>query len=161
MGVSKDVMLVLNKKQHINFWAKVDKTGICWEWTATKLHNGYGQFHLNGKTKLAHRISYEIKWGKIPDGLQLDHLCRTRGCVNPDHLEAVTQKVNEQRGLAVITHCPKGHKYTPDNLCKQVGRRATWRKCKTCSQTECREYYYKKKALASGTMSVMGVDVSD
>ena len=160
-------MLVLNKRQHINFWAKIDKSGICWEWTGSKNNGGYGLFGLNYKMRSAHRVSYEIKWGKIPDGLVINHMCRNRGCVNPDHLEVVTQKVNVQKGLAGFktglknrakTHCPQNHEYTPDNLTKQNNNK---RNCKACNNDRIRARRARNKALDAGTLSVMGVDISN
>ena len=105
------------------FWDKVqvDESG-CWEWTACRLPNGYGQFWHSGRLSLAHRVSYQCLVGPIPDGLELDHLCRTRGCVNPSHLEAVTRNENILRGM-MSTHargaelCRKGlHRITPENV---------------------------------------------
>lgn len=77
------------------FWEKVNKTKTCWLWIACKNKAGYGSF--NGG-EYAHRFSYEELVGEIPKGLQIDHLCRVRHCVNPKHLEAVTNQVNGQRG---------------------------------------------------------------
>ena len=91
----------------------------CWIWLRT--HEDYGYFI----GKRAHRISYEHWKGKIPKGLVIDHLCRNRSCVNPQHLEAVTQKENINRGIRISgkehhssrkTHCPKGHEYTKQNI---------------------------------------------
>jgi hypothetical protein len=83
------------------FWAKVNKSGDCWEWTAYRGHNGYGQITTGAaapvkKTALAHRVSYEIANGKIPEGAVIDHKCHNKGCVNPDHLQAVSQKQNSE-----------------------------------------------------------------
>jgi hypothetical protein len=88
------------------FIEKVDKTENCWNWTASKKKKGYGQFDET----LAHRWSYEYYKGSIPDGLQIDHLCKNTSCVNPDHLEAVTLKENlrRQHGEPKL-YCPSGH----------------------------------------------------
>ena len=68
------------------FWSKVDANGDCWLWTASIRRDGYGAFRLNGRTKYAHRLAWEALIGPIPDGRQIDHLCRARRCVNPDHM---------------------------------------------------------------------------
>ena len=101
------------------FWSKVDATGDCWIWTGA-LASGYGRFYLNGQLRPAHRVAYETLVGSIPRGLDLDHLCRVRSCVNPDHLEPVTRAENLRRGylfpIAMLNlakeRCPHGHLYT-------------------------------------------------
>lgn len=93
----------------------------CWKWNACILKSGYGGFNINRRCTLAHRFSFEHFRYKIPDGLQIDHLCRNRWCVNPFHLEPVTAKTNILRGVgasarnAKKTHCKQGHPYTPEN----------------------------------------------
>jgi hypothetical protein len=113
----------------------VTETG-CWQWQRP-LDNGYGRFWVDGQTVLAHRYSYEIHVGSIPDGLHLDHLCRNRGCVNPAHLEPVTLAVNVLRGegLSAVnarkTVCKHGHPLTDDNV--YVTPRGS-RTCRACQR---------------------------
>ena len=109
----------------------------CWIWKAYVPPKGYGQFWLNGDNKTgAHRFSYTTFNGSIPDGLQIDHLCRNKVCVNPKHLEAVTARENQMRNPDSIvlanllkTHCHRGHELIGDNLYKRKDNR---RDCMTC-----------------------------
>lgn len=119
------------------FWEKVSKDGPggCWLWTANLSGGGYGNFHLDGRERVAHRLAYEWLVGPIPEGLDLDHLCRVRRCVNPAHLEPVTRRENVLRSPIAIaaqharkTHCPAGHEYTPENTYTYNG----WRCCRRC-----------------------------
>lgn len=80
------------------FWSKVEVTDGCWFWTGWLNKKGYGQFDIPGWKPRAHRLAYELMVGRILDGLQLDHLCRNRRCVRPDHLEPVTNRENSRRG---------------------------------------------------------------
>ena len=135
------------------FWSKVEKGPGCWEWTACKLKKGYGRIKQNGVKYSAHRISWEMKNGKIPKGLQIDHLCRNTSCVNPDHLEPVTQKENILRGVGITavnakkTECPKGHKFTDANTyITPPGHRSSGsRSCRKCRSEVGRKYYAKNK----------------
>jgi hypothetical protein len=108
----------------------IDPSGDCWEWTGS-LNKGYGQW----SARMAHRLVWEVLVGPIPDGLTLDHLCRNSRCVNPDHLEPVTQAENNRRGYgwpaanARKTHCPEGHPYSGRNLILFRGSRYC-RECK-------------------------------
>lgn len=101
------------------FWSKVDKTGTCWNWTSHKTHGGYGHFCIGGGLRVAHRVAYEWAIGPIPAGMQLDHTCRNRGCVNPDHLRVVTNKQNSENrdGPAAnnTTSAYRGVCRSPDN----------------------------------------------
>lgn len=116
------------------FWAKVDKTDGCWLWSAARTADGYGNIKVDGKARRAHRLAYELSVGEIPAGLDLDHLCRNRSCVNPDHLEPVTRRENVLRGdgLAALrakqTHCKSGHEFTPENTYTGSGGRS----CRRC-----------------------------
>jgi hypothetical protein len=126
------------------FWKKVEKTSGCWYWNGAISDNGYGNFYIpneNRKTTLAHVLAYRWCVGPIPDGKHLDHLCRTRRCVNPEHLEPVTCKENLLRGIgptamnASKTHCKHGHPFTPENTYfrNRSSKRPTGgRKCRIC-----------------------------
>lgn len=106
----------------------------CWLWLGPMRSNGYGFLVISEKMPSAHRLIYEAEVGPIPPSLVLDHLCRNPSCVNPDHLEPVTQAENCRRGNvgqnnARKTHCPSGHEYTHDNtLISTDGKR----RCRTC-----------------------------
>lgn len=115
-------------------WSRVDKNGPvpthrpelgpCWNWTGAIQSNGYGKIGLNGKTPYSHRVAFELSNGPVPDGLELDHLCRNHSCARPSHLEAVTHAENIRRGeQAMRTHCPAGHEYDTQNTRMNNGKR--------------------------------------
>lgn len=130
----------------------VDTATGCWEWTGGDDGKGYGQFYRQGGIKVrAHRESFQHYCGEIPEAHVIDHLCRNHGCVNPAHLEAVTQRENVMRGEGVCagyakrTHCPNGHELIADNLTPwESGRR----RCLTCHRVYMRDYKRKHKAAA-------------
>lgn len=108
----------------------------CILWTGGVNAAGYGRICFNGRDDRAHRASFILRYGKIPPGLELDHLCSTPLCINPDHLEAVTHAENNRRFAAKITHCPSGHKYTEENTIKTPAPnfRGYVRKCRACDK---------------------------
>ncbi len=110
----------------------------CWLWTGALNSLGYGVIWLEGRNQYAHRVVYEF-YRAIPEGLQLDHLCRVRCCVNPDHLESVTAKENTRRadGQAAkkaATHCKRGHEFTVENTRADFSRGVWTRQCKICDR---------------------------
>ena len=121
----------------VRFWSKVEKTDGCWIWKGCNRGDGYGAFSIRGRGILPHRFGYELSKGEIPKGLQIDHLCRNRLCVNPEHLEAVSQKENILRGDSAITrnrlktHCPRGHPLIAGNLDNYEAKKG-YRYCLIC-----------------------------
>lgn len=116
---------------------KVTHNGDCWEWTGSKTRNGYGQVGIGGVGRMAHRVFYEYFIAEIPEGLDLDHLCRLRSCVNPWHLDPVSRSVNLYRAETLgkynlrKTHCPQNHEYSASNTrLTKTGRRC----CRTCER---------------------------
>jgi hypothetical protein len=122
------------------FWDKVEFIGEggCWLWTGCILQNGYGQFSVGGHPRYVHRLAYENLATPIPEGLTIDHLCRVRRCVNPDHLEPVTSRENTLRSPtaptavnARKTHCLRGHPLSGANLYEPPSRPGR-RYCREC-----------------------------
>ncbi len=122
----------------------IDDNG-CWIWTSV-IHKqtGYARFKFNGKMEPAHRVSYWLFVGEIPEGLDIDHLCRVRHCVNYNHLEPVTRQENLRRGENYRrnkTHCPSGHEYSTENTYIYQNRRY----CRECGRIDNRKRYWEKK----------------
>ncbi len=119
------------------FWMRVsiDRLG-CWIWGGYIYANGYGKVSISTRGLAAHRVAYAICNGRDPFPLQVDHLCRKRSCVNPDHLEAVDNRTNVLRGIGVTaqnakkTHCIRGHEYTEANTYRYRSRPG--RECLEC-----------------------------
>lgn len=153
-------MTTVDRKVWRRFWSKVRVGDKCWMWVgARNVRWGYGQFRLNHRTRRAHQVAYELLVGPIPDGLELDHLCRNRACVRPDHLEPVTHAENIVRGNAGAhnrekTHCPRGHPYSGTNLyVKPSGGR---RRCRTCEWAANRERLRQRRRARLGGMTEGG-----
>lgn len=136
------------KPMNVRFWEKVNVNGPipthrtdignCWIWTAYTSKNGYGQFGKTHRNKVqAYRVSYEMFKGGIGEGLEVDHLCRVRNCVNPFHLEAVTPRINRLRGVGAPavnfakTECSKGHPFSEENT--KITKRG-YRRCVACDR---------------------------
>lgn len=124
------------------FWDRVIRTDGCWEWKGAHNELGYSLFYLDHRRVRAHRVAYELTVAPIPEGLELDHLCRNRGCVRPDHLEPVTHAENMRRSEsasgwnAAKTHCANGHPFSPDNTTVRDGKR----ECRECRKAANRRH---------------------
>jgi len=134
------------------FFAKVDASGDCWEWQAYA-HLGYGRFGYQGKSIQAQRVVWMLLVGPIPEGHEVDHLCRNTLCVNPDHLEPVTPEENRRRARLVEilssyqlskTHCPQGHPYAGSNVYLDSVSGA--RRCRECRTDQFERSDAKKRA---------------
>jgi hypothetical protein len=145
----------VDERTTARFWSKVEKTSACWHWHGTRLANGYGQFRLGGpdhRRVPPHRLAYELLVGPVPDGLVLDHLCRIPLCVNPMHLEPVTQRENMRRARAVSPKmqrraaCVHGHSFfDPENVYVTPDGR---RQCRACHYRRQRRRYLRSKGLS-------------
>jgi hypothetical protein len=130
------------------FFAKVIKTDTCWLFTGHLDVNGYGRFYYQGnRNGFAHRVSWDLAGRALPPGLVLDHICKRKACVNPEHLRAVTQEDNctifarptPFYRNKLVTHCPQGHPYSPENTARPPDKRRKngkrGRICLTCHPT--------------------------
>ena len=133
------------------FWAKVQRGGPdeCWLWTASKNSCGYGSISFRGRGQRVHRVSLWLHGRDIPEGLVVDHVCRTRLCVNPNHLRVVTNHVNVRENSVAFaaingdkTHCLNGHPLDGYNLIVRDGKR----RCRACDNVRNQEYYTRKHA---------------
>ena len=139
----------------LRWWSKIqERPDGCWEWTGSRNAAGYGQISINGRTRSAHRVSYELFVGPIYDALTIDHLCGHTWCVNPDHLEPVSGAENTRRAWkdrdraprARKTHCYRGHPYAGDNVYTDKRGRRFCRACK--AETDRKRQAARKGASA-------------
>lgn len=146
-------------EQRIARWTHrlLRQDGECWAWCGARDRNGYGHVGIHGKHVPVHRAFYEFYIGEVPPGLELDHLCRRRNCVNPWHMEPVTRTVNMQRAIGVgqydrshlkATHCTAGHELTAENV--YVSGKYKKRRCRICARARARAKYQREKAVSSG-----------
>jgi len=143
------------------FWDKVEPCPMsgCWTWIGAVNHNGYGSFFWQGKTELAHRLSYRILVSELSAEEICDHLCRNRACVNPKHIEPVSHAENVRRGesgkdLAERTHCKNGHHFSGANLrIRSDGVRI----CRECHRQWARKYRRMRSAVSMAAITIVGV----
>jgi hypothetical protein len=132
-------------------WFVPEPNTGCWLWMRSVKNSGYGQYRIGSRVFLAHRLLYEALIGPIPNGLTIDHLCRTKSCVNPAHMDPVTMGVNALRGdsppsrNAHKTHCLRGHEFTPDNTAKWRTKR-NGRRCRECNRLYGKVAWLRRKA---------------
>jgi hypothetical protein len=156
---------LLSKIRAVDAYPGVPLATPCWMWCASRDGKDYGTFRVGRKVRRAHRVTAEIWDGGTDPGLERDHLCRNHWCCNPDHVEAVSRRVNLDRGdqrdsarrlcrernktlskeiAANRTHCPQGHPYTPENTYKDK-----YRRCRTCVLARMNAAYARKRNAAS------------
>jgi hypothetical protein len=138
------VRLYMSTRVRLLHYSEVKPDG-CWIWLGGRDNTGYGRLTFEGVHDRAHRVSYATFVGPIPDGLFIDHLCRVPACINPAHLEPVTNKENCDRGIKSSrkTHCDYGHELTPENT---YNRSRGTRECRRCGNERDRRRYWSIKA---------------
>jgi hypothetical protein len=157
------------------FWGKVNKDGPtplygkvpgqCWQWTGGTICRGYGQFYVTRMSRTpSHRYAWEALRSPIPDGLTIDHLCRNKLCVNPDHMEVVTRGENTLRAVDIgaqnrnKTRCIKGHEFSPENTrITPAGRR----RCRTCDRDNERARRPSSKQRREEALAIQAAEAAD
>jgi hypothetical protein len=140
----------------LGFMRRVRHENGHWMWVGSRSGSGYGHVLENGRKLMAHRWGYERLVGPVPAGLEIDHLCRVKACVNPDHLEPVPHAVNIQRGTgplaenAAKTHCIHGHPLAGANLYQRIDARGG-RECRTCRRAAMERFEAKRSLIGGST----------
>jgi hypothetical protein len=143
-------------KERIQSSIVIDDNG-CWIWKRFRDKKGYGLVSVSHKTFRAHRVSFEAHVRPIPEGFHIDHLCRVTSCVNPEHLEPVTQAENNRRQGMAVTHCPQGHEYTEQNIYWEKPKKTGFnsaKRCKVCKLARGRRHYYSSKLLPKDSTTI-------
>jgi hypothetical protein len=145
--------MTLTSMQRLHQKIDVDFVSGCWIWNAARHRYGYGAAWYAGKVHRAHALMFRLYGGVIPDGLVLDHLCRVTSCVNPEHLEPVTQAENVRRQIAAVgthnekkTECPQGHAYAPVTRTRDGYRK---RRCPTCARDQWQAWSERQRLVAA------------
>lgn len=152
-------------------WKRIVRDGDCWVWTGAKNDQGYGQVVIDGQRAYTHRLVYELLVGPIPDGLEIDHLCRNTSCCRPAHLEPVTHAENIRRGYEAKaqTHCKRGHHLAVTARLTKDGRRD----CRECERVRVadparrehrlalRRAAHARRQATPGKVSVVITDVAE
>jgi HNH endonuclease len=149
-GDAGGVLVPRSRPLEVRFWEKVESGAIyagapCWCWKGYTNAEGYGRFRVNGRLEVAHRVAYELLVGSIPDGMQLDHLCRNRACVNPAHLEPVTPTENIHRSVAARLGRPANPTKAGQAWTERKRGDAAWRERRNARR---RDLYAQRKRAA-------------
>lgn len=141
-----DIAAKLRQPAGASFWFRTEVVGECWEWRGSKGRDGYGHYKYKGKLTTASRVAYQLIYGDIGPEFEIHHKCENRGCVRPEHLEALSTLDHSLKTpnsityqLRLKTHCPAGHEYNEANT--HVSRKGS-RNCRECH----RQSYHRRKA---------------
>lgn len=153
------------ERETARFWARTRREGTCLVWIGQLDRKGYGTVMWRCRRRGAHRLAYELTHGPVPNGMELDHLCRNPKCVDPAHLEVVTHRTNTLRSTSFVatnaakTHCANGHAFTEENTyVSRTGRRA----CRECHRLLERARWHRRHHkreqgdLFEGTLTPVG-----